>query len=89
MLRRDKEALDQLEMTFPGMWKSILAREEAKYPARPDYESENTADVGYFVCGLTIRLTTATTKFVLGPDDRRPGRYICNTCEKFFDQHSN
>ena len=85
MLKPDKEALDQMKMTFPGMWKSILAREEAKCPTCPDCGSENTADAGYFVCGRTISLTTATTKFVLGPDDRRPGIYFCNTCEKFFD----
>ena len=85
MLRFAKEELDQLELMYPGIVKTILWFEEAKLQACPHCRSENTATVNCGVVGRTINIAGATTRFKLIPNGPKPGEYFCNACEKFFN----
>jgi len=81
------ETLARMEEQHPGIRKTILRFEEAALPACALCGSENTADVGRGVIGRTISIAAATTKFRLVPNSPAPGRYFCNACNKFFDEH--
>lgn len=84
-LKIDKETLDHMEKQYPGIGKTILYFEKATLPVCSRCGSENTADVGCGIVGRTIYIAAATTKFKLIPNDPKPGKYFCNTCNEFFN----
>ena len=85
MLNINKETQEQLEHKYPGIRKSIQAREEGILPKCALCGSENTASVGCGLIGKTITLAAATTKFKLIANGPAPGKCYCNTCNKFFN----
>ena len=85
MLKRDKETLDDMEKSYPGILEQILCFEEAKLPICPRCGSENTANVQVGIIGRTIHISSATTKFKLIPHGPKPGGYFCNICNEFFN----
>jgi hypothetical protein len=85
MLKINQEALDHMEVRYPGIEKSIRNREEATLPVCSLCGSEDTAEVGAGLVGYAINVAAATTKFKLIPNDPKPGKYFCNSCNKFFD----
>ncbi len=85
MLKINQEALDHIELQYPGIDKSIRNREEAALPVCSLCGSEDTAEVGVGLVGYSINLAAATTKFKLIPNGPKPGTYFCNSCNKFFD----
>ncbi len=46
--------------------------------------SHNTASVQVGVIGLTIRLAATCRKFKLIGNGPKPGKWFCNSCQKFF-----
>jgi hypothetical protein len=83
MLKMDQEALDYVEVQYPGIGTSIRNREEATLPVCTLCGSEYTAKVGVGIGGHSINLAAATTKFKLIPNCPKPGTYFCNACNKF------
>ena len=47
--------------------------------------SHNTASVQVGVIGLTIRLAATCRKFKLIGNGPKPGKWFCNSCQKFFN----
>ena len=47
--------------------------------------SHNTASVQVGVIGLTIRLAATCRKFKLIGSGPKPGKWFCNSCQKFFN----
>ena len=47
--------------------------------------ASNTASVQVGVIGLTIRLAATCSKFKLLPNGPKPGKWFCNSCQRFFD----
>ena len=85
MLKVNKETLDWMEKTYPGIGESIRSHEEDALPVCSRCGSEDTASVGCGVIGRTINLAAATTKFKLFPNRPSLGKYFCNSCDKFFN----
>jgi hypothetical protein len=85
MLNIDQEVLDNIELQYPGIGKSIRYREEAALHECSLCGSDDTAKVGAGIIGYSINLAAATTKFKLIQNGPRPGEYFCNSCKKFFD----
>ena len=85
MLKITQEALNHIEVLYPGIGKSICDREEAALPVCSLCGSEDTAEVGVGLVGYSINLAAATTKFKLIPNGPKPGEYFCNSCNEFFD----
>jgi hypothetical protein len=87
MLKINQDALDRMEVQYPGIKKAIRDREEAALPVCALCGSEDTAEVGAGLVGYAINLAAATSKFKLIPGDPKPGQYFCNACNAFFDGH--
>ncbi len=85
MLKIDKDRLNQMEREHPGIAETILRFEEATLPACSRCGSDDTADVQCGIVGRTISIAAATTRFRLDANGPKPGKYFCNSCEKFFD----
>jgi transposase-like protein len=85
MLKITAEQIESLESSYPGIKEQILRFEIANLPSCTFCKSNDTADVQIGVIGRTISICAATTKFRLIPNRPRPGRYICNSCGKFFN----
>ena len=85
MLKVDREELDNIEKSYPGIMESILRFENAKLPACPHCGSEDTADVQVGVIGRTMHIAVATTKFRLLMNGPKPGEYACNACNTYFN----
>ena len=87
MLKIDKKKLNLLEKKYPGIRKTILGFDKAVLPVCPRCGSDNAADVQCGIIGRTIIIAVATTKIKLIPNGPKPGKYFCNTCEKFFNEN--
>ena len=74
-----------MESDYPGIREQILHFDEAALPACPRCGSEDTADVRVGIVGRTINIDAATTKFKLIPNVPKPGIYLCNVCDEFFN----
>ena len=85
MLKVEREVLDRMEATYPGICSQIQHFEEAALPNCPYCGSEDTADVQCGIIGRTIYIAHATTKFKLIANNPREGEHFCNSCERFFD----
>jgi hypothetical protein len=85
MLKLSKQELAQLETRYSGITETIQRFEEAKFPACPRCQSENTAQVNCGVIGRTINIAAATTIFTLIPNAPKPDEYFCNDCKEFFN----
>jgi predicted nucleic-acid-binding Zn-ribbon protein len=86
MLKVDKNALDRMEINYPGIRDQIYRLEQAAIPACPRCGSENTAEAQVGIVGRSISIATATNKIKLIPNGPKPGKYFCNTCRGLFDQ---
>jgi hypothetical protein len=85
MLKIDKETLDQMEKSYPGLGETILHYEQAALPVCSRCGSKDTAAVGCGLVGRSMVVAAATTKFKLIPNGPPPGKHFCNTCNEFFD----
>ena len=85
MLKQTKKQLAQWEKQYDGITKQIMQFEKAVLPLCPKCGSNNTADVQVGIIGRTMNISTATTKFRLIANGPKPGDYVCNDCNTFFD----
>lgn len=86
MLKVNLKDLDRWEINYPGIKETILRFENAILPACTQCGSTDTADVQVGIIGRTIHIGAATTKFKLIANGPRPGRFFCNSCNRFFNQ---
>ena len=86
MLKIDKDALNRMESSYPGIREEILHFDGAALPTCNRCGSQNTAQVNVGIIGRTINIACATTKFKLIPNVPKPGDYFCNDCDKFFNE---
>jgi hypothetical protein len=84
MLKVNREELDRLEGMYPGIGSLIQKVEETELPACARCGSPDTAEVGIGLVGFSMNLAGATTKYKLLANGPAPGKYFCNSCEKFF-----
>jgi hypothetical protein len=84
MLKLTLQELESLESSYPGITKDVMVFENTDLPCCTKCQSSDTADVQIGIIGRTINICSSTTKFKLIPNQPRPGRYFCNSCNKFF-----
>ena len=87
MLKIDEKTIAHVERQYPGFEEILLGFESAILPACSHCGSANTANVQVGCVGITQNLAAATTKFKLILNGPKPGKFFCNTCDEFFDQH--
>jgi hypothetical protein len=84
MLKIQKSEIDALERCNPGTAAVIDRYENAKLPNCSACGSDNVAQVGVGIVGMSIRLVSATTKFRLHGNGPVPGKFYCWKCEQYF-----
>jgi hypothetical protein len=85
MIKISQEALDSMEISYPGFKRNVAYFEAMDIPPCPKCGSTNTASVQVGIIGRTIHLCGATTKFTLVPNSPKPGKYFCQSCRYFFN----
>ena len=86
MLKISEQAIEQMEVNYPGIKEQIMRFENAILPRCVHCGSASTADVQIGLIGRTINISAATTKFKLVPFPPKQARYFCNSCGKFFNE---
>jgi len=68
------------------VYQDIYARfMRMEVPPCTQCDSRSTASVQVGIIGLTIRLAATCRKFKLLANGPKPGKWFCNSCQKFFN----
>jgi len=86
MLKVTQQKLDELELSYPGIRKTVYYFEAANIPVCIFCGSSDTAQVQGGLIGFTMTIAGCTTKFklVANPAGLKP--YFCNRCGSFYNK---